>query len=775
MVRKAERITRNARKAAERWRSYWQTNINQYHEMHDFVLGRQWTDDESSMLKTYKKIPLQFNKLGTMVNSLLGEQQQNTPQLQVVPMDNCNEEVAQIREVIVKDLTLGTEAKNCYQVAASQSFIGGFGAFLWDTEYRHNKSFDLDIVPRYFKDATRCYWDVSAERLNKTDGQHCGYLMRMSRSKFRDVYGKNIEDKIYPEGKGNAEITASREEIAAVTETSGAGFNWSDEDSITIQHHYVRKKKADMLYKMSNGRILNQEELNELIESSVKRNEQIEQERQEQEMMQLMQAQQQQSGMGMEQQPQEMNMGQDSMQPQQPPPEPQAPQQPEQLPPTEQDGTMTLWDDDDMVRIEDKRDSDKYVIKHYVLAGDYILDEGDFPSEQLPLVFVDQNSYYDKNGKQICRPFLIDAKDAQKYLNYLGTQSAYVLKVSRYDQWIGSKQNVRSLDTQQVWRDPLSIQGILTFDESPTNVTPQQITPPELSQSLLTQYQRAIEDLYTSTGLYPTRMGQQGNEVSGVAIDARTRQGSYSTYSAFNSINRAIAVGGEIVNEMIPRVYDAERVLALQMPDEGMQNITVNRQADEYGEHIENDIRKGTFQVRLMPGPSYEGQKEQALTSLQQVIQASPETFQLIADLYAENLPLMNTIELKNRLKTLVPPQILEAGKTGKSMQQQQPQPPSPEQQAMQMEAQFKQATLQLKQQEIQIKQQELQLKSQEIQAEIALEYQKLQTEQLEVAGKLEEQKLRYLAETERTQSDAAISHADNITKILTHKLPDNL
>ena len=54
-------------------------------------------------------------------------------------------------------------------------------------------------------------------------------------------------------------------------------------------------------------------------------------------------------------------------------------------------------------------------------------------------------------------------------------------------------------------------------------------------------------------------------------------------------------------------------------------------------------------------------------------------------------------------------------------------------------------------------------------QIELQIEMQKLETERLEVAGKLEEQKLRYLAETDRTQSDNAIAHADNLVKILTH------
>jgi hypothetical protein len=788
MAKLNEKGARRARIACEKWREGFKSNIDQYHEMHTFVLGQQWTDDEQEeMVQTFRKTPLVSNKLGTMSNSLLGEQQQNTPQLQVVPMTNCDEEVAHVRELITKDIMFSNNTATVYQVAAGQAAIGGFGAFIVDTEYTHAKSFDLDIVYRHFKDATRCYWDLGAETINKTDGTHCGYYSRMTRAKFRDLYGRDIEEKI---GKASS-IAASEEEIAlAVQPKEGDDpFSWADDESITIIDHFVRKYEKDTLYKLSNGNVLNQEEMDELVEHSREINERNAMMDMEQSMMGGKmpfgdggEHSMPMSQMGMEQAQSPMMApegsngfgiaGNEEILPQ----ENGMPVEPRKTLTIDMEvgfdendpERMTLWDDGEMVRIEEKRPAKKHKIIHYKFAGDYELDKTEFPSEQLPMPFVDNNSYYDKSGKQICRSFFGDAKDTQRYINYLRTQSAYILKVSRYDQWIGSKKNVASLDTRRNWTDPNNIQGMLTYDESPSGAKPEQIRPPELSASLFQQYQLAIEDLYTSTGLYPARMGNNGDEASGKAIDARTRQGSYTTYVFFNSINRAIATGGSIVNEMIPRVYDTERVLALMTPDEGMKNITINKQTDAYGEQVENDIRKGTYEVRLKPGPSYEGQKDQALQSLREVLQADPTSFNLIADLYADNLPLSNTIEIKNRLKTRVPPQIIEAGKTGKMPEQQ---GPSPEQQAIQLQQQEMQQNAAFKAKELELKDKEIQLKQQEIIQEAQFKIQELETQRLEAAGKLQEQELRYMAETERTQADQSISHADNLVKILTHKI----
>lgn len=793
MIKKSIKKAKRARNEAENWFASFHPNIIAYHEMNEFVLGDQWTPEESDALKNYKKIPLKFNKLGTMSNGLLGEQQQNTPQLQVVPMENCDDETAELRELIVKNIMFSGNAKTTYQTAAKQSFIGGFGAFAVITDYINDKSFDQDIVYISFKDPTKCYWDASAETESKTDGMHCGWISYMSRKKFKEIYGSNLESKIL---KQNPEYDFDTEQANSYGQYSYDNM-WSTDEYVAIAHHFEKKSYKEKIYKLSNGRFVTQDELDEVIELSQKKQQEQEEAQAKMQMMQSLMAQQmgpsqqqvadpnmpdgQQDPLAQLQQPQQDYQKTQDQEPQEQIPAGRGAIQDVAESQDSSNDVVTLYDGDDVVRIEDEREIQRFKIKYNKYCGDYSLDETIFPGTKCPLIFVDQNSFYNKNGQQVCKSFFADAKDAQRYINYLGTQSAYMLKISRYDQWMASKKNIGSQQTAQMWADPLTVQGVLTYDESSSGAKPERLNPPEISQSLMTQYQRAIEDLYTSTGLYPTRMGQQGNEVSGAAIDARTRQGNNATYTAFNAINKAIQTGGEIVNEIIPHIYDSTRVITLMSPDEGIKNIVLNHQQDEYGEEIENDIRKGSFQVRLLPGPSYEGQKEQALESLNAALKANPQLFNLVADLYAENLPLANTIELKNRFKSLVPPQIIEAGKTGKVP----PQNPNQDPQAMQQQMAMQQAAqqnalaqgqlqlqakgMQIKAQELGLKQQDLKLKAQQQQMDYQKAIQEIELEKQNILGTLEEKKLDYLAETHRTETDQAIAHANNLANILTH------
>lgn len=690
MPRLSRQKCRNIRDDIRKWDDYWRFNIDQYHEVTQFVMGDQWREDEARVFETYKKIPLTFNKLAPLLNHLLGEQRQNTPALQVNPSESVPEKTAEVRTALVKDISLNSDAKIVYQNAFEQAAIGGFGAFIVLNDYENDKDFNQEIKLKLVKDPTRCFWDISAEDICKVDGMFSGYRTRISRKKFRSMYGRDIESQIGSEG--NDETTQ--------------GF-W-DDDQITVIDYFCRKYDKVKLCELSNGITIEGEDIEQLEKITI------------------------------------------------------------------DDKELLLWEGQPVV-IEQQRTAYRYKVKHKKIAGDYILESSDFPSQSLPVVFVDQHSFYDKHGKQICRPLVKDAKDSQRLINFLGTQGAYLIKISRNDQFIISKENVRSPDTRQIWSDPAVVQGGLIYDESPSGIKPEQLRPPEISQSLMQMYERAERDIHTCLGMYDTQLGDQGNETSGVAIDARTKRGSYSNFVTFDALNRAIACAGQIINEMIPSIYDTKRQMMLYMPDSGLQKVNINNPQDEYGMDIENNMTEGRYKIRLQPGPSYEGQKMEGLEALQMVLKNDPSLFKLVADMYAENLPLANSIEIRNRLKTIVPPEIIEAGKTGKPIQQSNK--PSPEDMEMQMQQQQMQMAQQQmminakqKEAELMMKEKEIMRKSQEMNQKMMNELKQLETERLEAAATLQEQEMRYSAEMNKVSADLNIAHANNLIKILTHQ-----
>ncbi len=694
MAKKDPKFAQELSQWIKKWDDYWRLNREQYYEFMDFVMGDMWKEDESKVFTRYDKIPLTANKLAPLVGWMIGEQQRNTPMLQVVPDENVPQETVEVREALVKNIVFNPASELAYQTAFQSAVIGGFGAFGVTTEYDDYMSMEQIINNYEIKDPCKAYWDISAKNPSKTDSARSGVRTRISRTAFRGEYGDKLERSIPSTSYSD--------------DTSLMSFN--DDDSIIIIDDYELKYKAFTIYKLSNGEVITQKQMDALDRVDI-------------------------------------------------------------------EGHEVLIMNEQLVEVLDERETFEYRVVHTKVAGDYILEKEDFPAKQSPIIFVDQNSYWDKNGKQVCRPFFKDAKDSQRFLNYLTTQIAYLIKISRYDQFIASKANIKSADTQAAWRDPFTVQGTLFYDESPNGNKPERLSPPELSQSLSIQYERALQDIQTSTGIYATQLGEQGNETSGRAVDKRTRQSSHNTNVPYNSLKRAITCNGEIINEMIPIVYDTERKMMLKMQDQMTKAVTINQQMDEYGGGIKNDMTQGRFKIRLLPGPSHEGQKEQALESFQMVLQANPQLFSLIADLYAENLPLANNIELRNRLKTIVPPEIIEAGKTGKPLPPKQEGPPPDlmikmqemelQKQVLQMQMQEAQQRAQEKQHELTLKQHELEVKVGHDKQRVEMEWHKIEALKLEAAAKLEEQEMRFRAEMARISQDADISHANNLTKLL--------
>jgi hypothetical protein len=363
-----------------------------------------------------------------------------------------------------------------------------------------------------------------------------------------------------------------------------------------------------------------------------------------------------------------------------------------------------------------ERMSKDYKIRQYFLTQNQIIDFSDWPSKHLPLIFVDGDSNY-LNGKQYTRSFIHEAKDAQKFINYVGSEIASEIKNRRREQWIGSAENIKGYE--QMWRNPELQAGMLTATPDPkTGMMPQKMPPWELSQTLLQQFQRGSQDIREILGFSEAEQ-LQGRDISGKARRERKLEGSMSSYVWFDNLNQAIEQGGRVVLDLLPTIIgDFERSMVLSKIDGRSERITLNKLVgEEDGQEIrENTLDNGEYDIEIDTGPSFAVQKEVALEFLQETLSTNPQVFPLIADLWAKNLDVQFMPQIAERFKTLVPPQIL-AQEEGKPMP---PQQPNPQEQAMQMQQQMMQAEMQAKMAEIQNKQQKLELEKEKNELEKA-------------------------------------------------------
>lgn len=377
------------------------------------------------------------------------------------------------------------------------------------------------------------------------------------------------------------------------------------------------------------------------------------------------------------------------------------------------------------------RQSQDYKVHQYMMTQNQIIDYNPWPSKFLPVVFVDGDSSFIQ-GTQYTKSFIHEAKDAQRFINYVGSEVAADIKNRRREQWLGTPDNIKGYE--QLWRNPELQNGILVAQPDPkTGQLPQKVAAWDLSPALLAQYQRGNQDIREILGANENQE-MQGRDMSGTARRERKMDSSMSTYVYFDNLNQAIEQSGRVILDLLPEVIgDNERHLMVARKDGKTEPVVFNKQTPD---GIQNALDDADYDIEIDTGPSYAVQKEVALEFLQQTLAANPQIFNLVADLWAKQLDVQFQPQLVERFQTLVPPQIL-AKEQGKPPP---PAQPDPQAQMAQQQMQLQQAQIQNAQADIQIKAQQLQLKQEENklkQAQLMLDAQKAQMQsQVDVFNK---------------------------------------
>ncbi len=401
---------------------------------------------------------------------------------------------------------------------------------------------------------------------------------------------------------------------------------------------------------------------------------------------------------------------------------------------------------DEIPKIVAERHTKDYRIMGYNLIQNMILDWAEWPSKHLPIIFVDGDSHF-VEGQQYTRSFIHDAKDAQKFLNYLGSECAAEFKNRRREQWVGTPDNI--VGYEQLWRNPELQKGILLAKPDPkTGQMPIKQPAWEAPQSLLLHMQRASQDIKEILGFSESEE-LQGRDVSGKARRERKLEGSMSAYVFLDNLNQAIEQGGRVVNDLLYPVYgNDERHVVLSKQDGSSKPTMLNKKMAN-GE-VENMLEPGEFDIEIDTGPSFAVQKSIALEFLQQTVQTNPQVFNMVADLWAANLDVQFMPQIKKRLEKLVPPQIL-AEEKGEPPP---PPQPDPQQMMMEMEMHDRMAQIQERHRELSIREQKHELEKIELAMHAKELQEKLHTDKQKNAIDLHKADLSYTKDLARIIAD---------------------
>lgn len=297
-------------------------------------------------------------------------------------------------------------------------------------------------------------------------------------------------------------------------------------------------------------------------------------------------------------------------------------------------------------------------VVRYLMSGHTILEgPQEFPSRYIPIVpcfgpeeFINDQVRY--------RSLIRYAKDPQRMYNYWQTSIAEKIAHAPKAPFMLTPDMVEG--HEQMW-GKANVENrpylVYNIDEANPGARPQRQEPAYVNAAEIQQSAQAVDDLKATMGIHDASLGAQGNETSGKAILARQREGDTATFAWVDNLSRSIEHTGRILIDMIPRVYDTQRIVRVLGEDDSISMTPINWV--DNGQMV-NDITTGKYDVMITVGPSYATKRIEAAESLMQFVQALPQAGEVAGDLIARSMDWPGADDIAERLRKLLPPGIAE-------------------------------------------------------------------------------------------------------------------
>jgi len=177
-------------------------------------------------------------------------------------------------------------------------------------------------------------------------------------------------------------------------------------------------------------------------------------------------------------------------------------------------------------------------------------------------------------------------------------------------------------------------------------------------------------DLMQVVGIFDPAQLPQGN-ISGKALQGQQQQVDMTNFHYYDNLTRSIRQAGRIILDLIPKIYDRERVMRIIGDDGKPEILTINQfgQDEEGITKILNDVTIGEYDVVMDTGPGYNSKRQEAVESMMALFAADPALIQQAGDLLVRNMDFPGAETIADRLavnnplakvddKSKVPPRI---------------------------------------------------------------------------------------------------------------------
>ena len=340
------------------------------------------------------------------------------------------------------------------------------------------------------------------------------------------------------------------------------------------------------------------------------------------------------------------------------------------------DGSATFADDKDFfnrlavygITVVDKRDSYKKSIKYCKMTAVQILEERDWAGKYIPIVPV-YGRHIVVGDKRKKFGMIRYAKDPQRMYNFWQTSITEGVALAPKAKWLMAEGQDEGHEND--WANaniksfPLLRYKQTDIEGRPAPV-PTRLQPEPPQTGVMAAAAGVNDDIKAIMGIFdPAQLGQ-GN-ISGKALNGQQQQVDLTNFDYYDNLTRTIAHIGRICLDLIPKIYDTERVMRI-IGDDGKPELLTINQRDSVG-RVLNDISVGQYDVVMETGPGYNSKRQEAVDNMLPLLSAAPELMQVAGDLVFRNMDWPGADIIADRLaaanpmaqiddKSKIPPQV---------------------------------------------------------------------------------------------------------------------
>ncbi len=304
-------------------------------------------------------------------------------------------------------------------------------------------------------------------------------------------------------------------------------------------------------------------------------------------------------------------------------------------------------------------------VKWYDIAGDVIIDRGDWAGAYIPIIRCPGIEII-IDGKYDCKSHTRTMIDPQRMLNYNASASIEYGALQNMVPYIGP---ARAFEGQEQWKDANRKKYAYLQYNDVDEETAQPIEKPERQQPpagapvFMQGMQDAERQLMMVSGQYQAQMGEndQQSAASGKAINERQRQGDTATYHfAEHQADMLRALGTQII-DLVPKIYDTERLLhvfgedgtkkIIQIAPDNKTAIGELKKEDEDAAIILFNPGIGEYDCIADSGPNYSTQRQEAWNAISIILQQNMQLAGTIGDLLFKFGDFPGSEEIMERLQ----------------------------------------------------------------------------------------------------------------------------